>query len=83
MACVAGAGGAPATLFYARAEDVSVCVIWSNGGADMRFSEQEAKIGVSLRVGIIHSYIVCYMCICAICTGKGPKIKSSENFVIL
>ena len=40
MICVAGAGGAPATLFYARTEDVSVCVIWSNGGADMRFSEQ-------------------------------------------
>ena len=48
----------------------------------MRFSEQEAKIGVSLRVGIIRSYIVCYMCIYAICTGKGPKIKISENFVI-
>ena len=44
----------------------------------MRFSEQEAKIGVSLRVGIIRSYIVCYMCICAICTGKGPKIKISK-----
>ena len=83
MICVVGAGGAPATLFYARAEGGTVCVIWSNGGADMRFSEQEAKIGVSLRVGIIRSYIVCYMCICAICTGKGPKIKSSENFVIL
>lgn len=83
MICVVGAGGAPATLFYARAEDVSVCVIWSNGGADMRFSEQEAKIGVSLRVGIIRSYIVCYICIYAICTGKGPKIKSSENLVIL
>ena len=49
----------------------------------MRFSEQEAKIGVSLRVRIIRSYIVCYMCICAICTGKGPKIKISKNFVIL
>ena len=83
MICVVGAGGAPATLFYARAEDVSVCVIWSNGGADMRFSEQEAKIGVSLCVGIIRSYIVCCMRIYAIYTGKGPKIKSSENFVIL
>ena len=49
----------------------------------MRFSEQEAKIGVSLRVGIIRSYIVCCMRIYAICTGKGPKIKISENFVIL
>lgn len=83
MICVVGAGGAPATLFYARAEDVSVCVIWSNGGANMRFSEQEAKIDASLCAVIIRSYIVCYMCICAICTGKGPKIKSSENFVIL
>ena len=83
MICVVGAGGAPATLFYVGAEGGTVCVIWSNGGADMRFSEQKAKIGVSLRVGIIRSYIVCYMCICAICTGKGPKIKISENFVIL
>ena len=49
----------------------------------MRFSEQEAKIDASLCAVIIRSYIVCYMCICAICTGKGPKIKSSENFVIL
>ena len=32
MICVAGAVEVPATLFYARAEDVSVCVIWSNGG---------------------------------------------------
>ena len=84
MICVVGVVEVPATLFYARAEDMSVCVIWSNGGGDdMRFLEQEAKIGVSLRVGIIRSYIVCYMCICAICTGKGPKIKISKNFVIL
>lgn len=32
MICVVGAGGAPATLFYARAEGGTVCVIWSNGG---------------------------------------------------
>ena len=42
----------------------------------MRFSEQEAKIGVSLSVRIIRSYIVCYMCICAICTGKGTENKN-------
>lgn len=34
MVCVAGAVEVPATLFYARAEDVSVCVIWSNGGKE-------------------------------------------------
>lgn len=32
MVCVAGAVEVPATLFYVGAEDVSVCVIWSNGG---------------------------------------------------
>ena len=34
MVCVAGAGGAPATLFYVGAEGGTVCVIWSNGGEE-------------------------------------------------
>lgn len=34
MVCVAGAGGAPATLFYVGTEGGTVCVIWSNGGKE-------------------------------------------------
>lgn len=34
MICVVGVVEVPATLFYVGAEDVSVCVIWSNGGKE-------------------------------------------------
>ena len=34
MICVVGVVEVPATLFYVGAEDMSVCVIWSNGGKE-------------------------------------------------
>lgn len=65
MVCVVGAGGAPATLFYARAEDVSVCVIWSNGGEEYAIfgtgSENRRKF-VCGDNSQLYSMLYVYMC---------------------
>lgn len=65
MICVVGAVEVPATLFYARAEGGTVCVIWSNGGEGYAIfgtgSENRRKFACGDN-SQLYSMLYVYMC---------------------
>ena len=65
MICVVGVVEVPATLFYVGAEDMSVCVIWSNGGKEHAIfgtgSENRRKFACGDN-SQLYSMLYVYMC---------------------